>query len=508
MLYACVLVLIVLGLLAVSLSRAARLRTHADFMVAGRQLSAGVLVFTLLCSWIGAGSLFGGAEFAVQQGLSSLWLPAGGWAGLLVVYFTAGRARAFAQYTVPDLLETRYSPLARVLGTLCIVVSYTAIVSYQLLGGGRVLNLAFGVSQTLGTFILAAFVILFTALAGMSSVAYTDLVIGLVVTAGCLIALPAMILRAGGWSAVHRALPASHFTFMGTMTPSQALGYFLPTFMLMIGNQTMYQKFFSARSERDARLSVVGWIGGTMVLETVIVLLAMVGGVLFHSAIESGAVPAWGIIPYTARHGVTPIIGSLFLGAIFAKVISTGNNYLFSPATSVVHDVFQRFIMKGASDRTLLVLSRLVVVVLGLIALAQTFQQSVLATAVYAYDVYGAGITPAVVAAFFWKRTTTAGGLASILAGTFVAVAWKVLGALADPLHTEARIGFALSSTWPFLHFSVAGPWLKALCNGVVHVPMILPALAASLSCLVVISLLTAPPRPEQWRPFFGISEE
>jgi SSS family solute:Na+ symporter/sodium/proline symporter len=466
MLYAAVLILIVLVLLTVSVTRMVKLKSHADFMVADRKLSAAVLVFTLLCSWIGAGSLFGGAEFAYRRGLASLWLPAGGWAGLLVVYFIAGRARAFAQYTVPDLLEVRYSPIARVLGTLCIIVSYTAIVSYQFRGGGRILNLAFGVSERTGTFILAGFVILFTALAGMSSVAYTDVAIGLLVTAGCIIALPAMLHRVGGWSALHTALPPDHFTLRGGMTWSEVLGFFFPTFTLMIGNQSSYQKFFSARSERDARLSVIGWIVGTLFLETIIVLLAMVGGVLFRTDIESGAVPAWGIVPYAARHGVPPLVGAIFLGAVFAKVLSTGNNYLFSPATNVVHDVFQRLYRRGASDRTLMLLSRVTVVVLGVIALAQSFQPSVLATAVYAYDVYGAGLTPAVVAAFFWKRTTTAGGLSSIGAGTGVAVMWKVLG-------LDARL------------------------------PMIFPALAASLICLFGVSLLTAPPREEQWKPFF-----
>jgi len=466
MFYAAVLILIVVVLLVVSLTRMVKLKTHADFMVADRRLSATVLVFTLLCSWIGAGSLFGGAEFAYRSGLASLWLPAGGWAGLLVIYFIAGRARAFAQYTVPDLLEVRYSPIARVLGTLCIIVSYTAIVSYQFRGGGRILNLAFGVSQSTGTFILAGFVILFTALAGMSSVAYTDVAIGLLVTAGCIVALPAMLHRAGGWSALHAALPPEHFTLRGGMTWSEVLGYFFPTFTLMIGNQSSYQKFFSARSERDARLSVLGWIVGTLFLETVIVLLAMVGGVLFRNDIESGALPAWGIVPYAARHGVPPMVGAIFLGAVFAKVLSTGNNYLFSPATNVVHDVFQRLSSSRTSDRTLLILSRLTVVALGVIALAQSFQPSVLATAVYAYDVYGAGLTPAVVAAFFWKRTTTAGGLSSIVAGTVAAVAWKIFG-------LDARV------------------------------PMIYPALAASLICLVGVSLLTAPPRAEQWQPFF-----
>ncbi len=470
MLYAAVLIIVVLTLLTVSVVRSLKVKSHADFMVADRKLSAGVLVFTLLCSWIGAGSLFGGAEFAYRRGLAGLWLPAGGWAGLLVIYFIAGRARAFAQYTVPDLLEARYSPIARVFGTLCIVVSFTAIVSYQFRGGGRILNLAFGVPEAVGTVILAGFVILFTALAGMSSVAYTDLAIGLLVTVGCVIALPAMLARAGGWSAVHAALPASHSEPMGGMTWAEIMGYFLATFMLMIGNQSSYQKFFSARSERDARLSVVGWVLGTVALETVIVLLAIVGGVMYRDVIVSGRLPAWGIIPYTARHGVAPWVGSIFLGAVFAKVISTGNNYLFSPATNVVHDVFQRLLRKDASDRILLVVSRVVVVVLGLIALAQSFQPSILATAVYAYDVYGAGITPAVVAAFFWKRTTTAGGLSSICAGTLVAVAWKIAG-----MESQA--------------------------------PMIFPALAASLACLIGVSLLTPAPRKEQWKPFFKEQE-
>ena len=171
---------------------------------------------------------------------------------------------------------------------------------------------------------------------------------------------------------------------------------------------------------------------------------------------------------------MAPAIGAVFLGAIFAKLISTGNNYLFSPATSVVHDVFQRFVVKGAGDRTLLLVSRITVVLLGLLALAQAFQPSILATAVYAYDVYGAGITPAVVAAFFWKRTTTAGALSSIVSGTAVAVMWRAA-------HLEDTTRIALGHA----------------------VPMILPALAASLLCLIGVSLITPLPREESWRPFF-----
>jgi SSS family solute:Na+ symporter len=109
LLYPIVLGVIVLVLLSVSLSRLRGTQTKADYLVAGRSLPAIVLVFTLLSSWIGSGSLLGGAENAYKHGMAALWQGGGGWAGLLLIYFIAPRARKFAQFTIPDLLEARYN---------------------------------------------------------------------------------------------------------------------------------------------------------------------------------------------------------------------------------------------------------------------------------------------------------------------------------------------------------------------------------------------------------------
>src|SRR5438309_11135060 len=130
-LYIVVLAIIVTALMAVALFRTSRVKIKADYLVAGRSLPAVVLVLTLLTSWIGAGSLFAGAENAYKHGFAALWQPAGGWLGLLLIYFIAPRARNFAQFTLPDLLETRYNQTARVLGTLAILFAYIGITSYQ-----------------------------------------------------------------------------------------------------------------------------------------------------------------------------------------------------------------------------------------------------------------------------------------------------------------------------------------------------------------------------------------
>ena len=87
--------------------RAKQVTSQDDFMVAGRSLSLTKMVFTLVCTWIGSGTFIAGAEYAYRAGLSSLWMPAGAWAGICVIYFLAGKIRTFGQYTIGDILEVK-----------------------------------------------------------------------------------------------------------------------------------------------------------------------------------------------------------------------------------------------------------------------------------------------------------------------------------------------------------------------------------------------------------------
>jgi SSS family solute:Na+ symporter len=439
-LYVVVLAIISVSLMAVALYRTSRVKTKADYLVAGRSLPAIVLVLTLLTSWIGAGSLFAGAENAYKNGFAALWQPAGGWLGLLLIYFIAPRARKFAQFTLPDLLEARYNQTARVLGTFAILFAYVGITSYQFKGGGDVLHLIFPetISAQLGTYLIAAFVIISTALAGMSSVAYMDVAIGSLVTVICVIAAPYLLMQAGGWAALHTSLPPAYFTWLGNFRIDshgveqpvvfgviKGLEFLVPTLLLMLGNQVMYQKFFSAKSERDAKISVAGWIVGTLVLETLIVAIAVFGRALYPTG--EVALHPREIIPYTARHGLPAVLGALLLGAVFAKVISTASNYLFSPATNLINDVFVRYISPEASDKRVLIISRLAVVLLGCWALYQAvYAESILQKMLWAYTIYSAALTPVVLAAFYSKRVTAWGAVAAIAGGTLVTLTWDL----------------------------------------------------------------------------------
>ena len=481
-LYVVVLAIIVVVLMAVAVYRTSLVKTKADYLVAGRSLPAAVLVLTLLTSWIGAGSLFAGAENAYKNGFAALWQPAGGWLGLLLIYFIAPRARKFAEFTLPDLLEARYNQTARVLGTIAILFAYVGITSYQFRGGGDVLHLIFPdtVSSNLGTFIIAAFVIVSTALAGMSSVAYMDVAIGSMVTVICVIAAPLLLAQAGGWAGLHHALPPAYFEVFGNfrLAPngtmqSQGMGFLrameflVPTLLLMLGNQVMYQKFFSAKSEKDARMSVVGWIIGTVILETIIVAIAVFGRALYPTG-EVARYPRE-IIPYTARHGLPALMGALLLGAVFAKVISTASNYLFSPATNLVNDVFVRYMSPEASNKRVLIVSRLAVVLLGIWALYQAvYAESILQKMLWAYTIYSAALTPVVLAAFYSRRVTAWGAVAAIASGTVVTLAWDNAGVKA---------------------------WFPPI---LAERDAIFPALIVAVAALILVSLFTPAPTEAQ----------
>jgi SSS family solute:Na+ symporter/sodium/proline symporter len=457
-LWTCLIYLVLL--IGVGAIRSTRVKSQDDFMVAGRKLGAGVLVGTLLATWIGSGSILAGAGLAYKRGFSALWFDLGVWVAILILYFIAGRVRRFGQYTVPDILETRYNKYARVLATIVTIVAYTAIVSYQFRAGGLVLNLVTGLPVEWGVIITALFVIGYTGLAGMISVAYTDVVNGVIMTIGLLIALPFMLSRAGGWEQIALTLPAEHFQLLGNMTLFEAFGYTLPTLLLLLGESGMYQRFFSARDEQAARRSVIGWIAGTVFLETLIVVLAIVGHALF-SDIDPEMV-----ILHVVKNGVPVAVGCLALAAIVAVIVSTADSFLLVPSTNFMRDIVQRFVRPDLSQQQMVRYSRVVVVLLGALAFVQLqFFSTVLEMALYAYTMYGVAITPALMAAFFWKRATTAGGISSIASGMIITLIWEISGQ----------------------------PW---------DIPTVYPALLGSLGCLVLVSLSGARPQEQAWRPF------
>lgn len=473
-----------LVLMGFNFYRGWKIKTQDDFMVAGRSLSTFVLVFTLVCTWIGSGTFIAGAEFAARAGFSALWMAAGAWAGIILIYFLAGKIRTFGQYTIGDILEVRYGPASRIIGAIAIIISFTVIVSYQFKAGGFILNVITDgkISVNLGMVLTAGFVILFTAVAGMMAVAYTDLPNGIIIVLACLIAVPFVVGFAGGIDVAQTNLPAEHFSVVnstfGAHPVLKAVSYFFATFLLLIGVQSMYQKFYSAKSPKAAKNAVIWWVIGTVLVETIVIIIAVFAFASPEIRQHIGPGEGGKLVLLAARYAVPAPVGILLLAAACVVVLSTSMNYLLSPSTNIMRDVYQRFINKDADQKKMIALQKIVVVLLGLLAFFMALKMtSVLEQAFFAYTIYGVAITPALIAALTWKRVTKMGGLVSITAGIVSSLALKIL---TYALPAEKVID--------------GDPW---------GIPIIYPAMIISIGALVIVSLLGKKPSEKEWAPLF-----
>ncbi|MCH7520877.1 MAG: hypothetical protein IIB42_04125 [Candidatus Marinimicrobia bacterium] len=287
---------------------------------------------------------------------------------------------------------------------------------------------------------------------------------------------------------VTSALPAGHLTLMGGHNFLWVIGVALPTFLLILGESGMYQKFFSARDESAARKAVIGMVAGVMLIETALALLAIVGRAAFPDLMTEtsmlGRAASETIILHIARHGLPVLGGAVLLAAAIAIVLSTGNTFLLVPSTNVSRDLFQRFFSPDASDRQMLMVQRIAIALFGVFALLLLTQfETVLSMALYAYSLVGASLTPALLAAFLWKRVTPQGGVACIAGGLA-----SILG-----IGLLSRLGVDFTLTMGGSEFDFAGSEY-----------IVIPGVLISMTLLVVVSLLTSPSPEEKWAPFFS----
>ena len=472
MIYLAAIFIYLLVLVGVAIYKSKQVKTQDDFAVAGRSLSPWIVVLTMLAVWIGTGSIVGNAGKTAEIGLAATLLPIGSFCGMIILALIATKARNIEVTSVPQLIGQRFGQIARVLGVIALILAYMVIVSYQFMAGGFVLEVITDgkLSSGWATVIAAIFIIIFTVMAGLLSLAYTDIITGSIIIGALVIALPVLLFKAGGISGMSEAFAAigksGHMKVGGVYSVFDIINFFLPVFLLVMGDANQYQRIFASKSAKGAKQAVTVLIFVSFAIEILIILCAWIASSMTPEA-ESGKY----ILIYAAKHFMPLALGMIFLICVVGIIISTANSFLLVPATTFVKDVYLNFINKNIDekDKKVVFISRVTVVIFGVIALgvAFVFKQSttVFERALYAYTIYGASITPVVVAALFWKRATKAGAVTSILAGTIITLLWGEV--LRDVLAKGIPI--------------------------IAELDAVLPAIFTSCLALLVVSLATKP---------------
>jgi SSS family solute:Na+ symporter/sodium/proline symporter len=341
--------------------------------------------------------------------------------------------------------------------------------------------------------IAAALIIGFTVLAGMVSIVSIDIFNGSIMLLAVIVALPFAVFGHGGVEAVLTTIQQAeptHLAPMGGHDVFWVLGIALPTFLLLMSESSMYQKFSSADSEGNARRAVMGMFIGVVLVETLMMLIALVGFAIYADDprffLADGSVNramAEEIILRIGFEQLPVIVGSLLLAAGAAIIISTGNTFLMVASTNVTRDVLQGFVAKQAGPTQVVWMQRACIVVLGVLAYLMMSQfETILEMALVSYTMIGASLAPPLIAAFFWRRVTRLAGVASIAAGMVTVMTITALNAVARDMSEPLMVlGFAFPMDTDYIA---------------------IPAVIASVSVLVVVSLLTPKPAEEDWREF------
>lgn len=484
----------ILILAGIIVYKSRKVSSEEDFVVAGRNVPIYLLVGTLVTTWIGSGSLFGTAGLTFRTGFSELWFSLGAWIGIVVVFFIAARVRKISQYTLTDILEKRYGSLARLLGTVTIILAYMIIAGYQFRGGGRFLTILTDgvVSPEFGTFIAFCVIVTFTALAGMVSIVSIDIFNGLIMIVAMMVTFPVLLWQEGGWGAVSAQIEAvspSHLSITEGHGPAWYVGILLPTLLLLLSESSIYQKFSSARDASAARKAVLGMFIGVVFIEFLMCAIAVVGFSIYAEDprfyLEDGSINqamAEEVILRIGFEQLPPLLGSLLFAGGVAIILSTGNTFLMVTSTNVSRDLIGKYFAPQMSEKQRLLVQRIAIVVLGVLAyLSVTQFDTILEMALISYTMIGASLAPALLATFFWKRVTRQGGTASILGGMITVIAISVLNWTTGDGYLDLG----------FLQFPFDTDYIA------------IPALLVSMTCLIGVSLVTKPTPVEVVNPFF-----
>jgi SSS family solute:Na+ symporter/sodium/proline symporter len=329
----------------------------------------------------------------------------------------------------------------------------------------------------------------------MVSIVSIDIFNGSLMLLAMLLTLPFAISGHGGIDAVFTTIQQAeptHLSVMGGHDVFWVLGIALPTFLLLMSESSMYQKFTSADSESNARRAVMGMFLGVVLVETLMMLIALVGFAIYADDprffLPDGSVNramAEEIILRIGFEQLPVIVGSLLLAAGAAIIISTGNTFLMVASTNVTRDILQGFVASKGGARQVVWIQRACIVVLGALAYLMMSQfETILEMALVSYTMIGASLAPPLIAAFFWRRVTRIAGVASIAAGMLTVVTITALNAVARDMAEPLQI---LSVAFPMDTDYIA-----------------IPAVIASVSTLVIVSLLTPRPAEADWREFIG----
>ena len=153
------------------------------------------------------------------------------------------------------------------------------------------------------------------------------------------------------------------------------------------------------------------------------------------------------LFPKAAEQLLPTLLTAVVLTGVLAAIMSTVSAQILVAASAIAHDVYSKLFQKTISHETILRISRITVLVLGLgamlIALGET--RVIFWFVLFAWSGLGASFGPLILFTLYSKRVTRQGAIAGMLSGFLTTLVWKATG-LSDALIYELVPAFLIAA--------------------------------------------------------------
>ncbi|HKX56468.1 MAG TPA: sodium:solute symporter, partial [Xanthomonadales bacterium] len=409
-----------LGMLVLGWYGMRRAKCNEDYLVAGRNLGPAFYMGTMAATVLGGASTVGTVRLGYVHGISGFWLCTALGLGIIALnWFMAKPLLKLRIYTVTQVLERSYNPMARQASAVIMFVYALMISVVSILAIGTVMEVLFSIPFWVAVLLGGGVVVIYSAIGGMWSLTLTDIVQFVIKTVGLMfLLLPICLYRVGGWDELTTKLPETAFSFTA-IGYDTIVTYFLIYFFGILIGQDIWQRVFTARSEGVAKYA--GSVAGIycVIYGVVCAVIGMCAKVLLPDLENVNYAFA-----ATVKEALPDGIRGLVIASALAAIMSTASAALLAASTTITEDLLPR--LRGGKESSLS-MNRLFTALTGVLVISISLVVSdVLGALTLAYNLLVGGMLIPLIGAIYWKRATTVGAIASMSLGCITALVFML----------------------------------------------------------------------------------
>ena len=436
--------LYLLSMLAVGSLFFRKTQNLSDYFLGGRKLNSWVTSLSAQASDMSGWLLLGLPGLAYLTGIGeAFWVALGLAIGTYLNWkFISVRLRKYTQIagdslTLPDYFENRFkdnTKILRVSSALIILIFFLIYTAAQFVAGAKLFHTVFGIPYLTGLIVGAVVIVGYTFLGGFLAVCWTDFIQGMLMFFALIIVPVSAVIFLGGPANTVEKLKLVDSNFvnilfapggkrLSAMTIVSSLAWGLGYF----GMPHILVRFMAIKSSsqiKKARKIAMVWVVMTLCAA---VLVGITGRVYLTKELQGNMSET--VFMVMVNQMFPTFVAGVLLAAILAATMSTADSQLLVTASAISQDFYKALLRKSASDKELLWIGRLTVILVSVIAflMALNPDRSVYRLVAYAWAGLGAAFGPTIILSLFWKRMNKQGAFAGILTGGITVLIWKQL---------------------------------------------------------------------------------